>query len=365
MRTKLFTLIFIFSIFQSCGQKFSPSPEYIAQNKNKWMIELPEVQELVHIIIAITPTGIADANMVQHGTNYYKDVLANFEKHKNHNIVKKLDELLKKGVYARIKMDACGFYFDQNNRIVKDEIYKELNWGNKNYIQPHVKELEDFANITGFRQFYANNRSYYDGLIEMLKTQMPIEKQWKWLEERFPEKYDHYRITFSPLVSGSHSTNRFKANNFRQTVMFISGPIESDELSETVKEGLMTRVVFTEIDDNYVNPISDNYKGQLNIIFKDRSKWTSGGFSKSYTSPYAIFNEYMTWSVFTLYALDTYNENDFNTINERTEAQMTKRRGFSKFKEFNRQMIDLYRSKKANESIAALYPKILEWCKSQ
>ncbi len=361
---KLFTGSFVFLLFfQGCGQSFSPSPEYIAHNKNKWNIELPEVQELVHIIIAISPTGISDSNMVEHRTAYYRNVLQTFEKYKNDKIVKTVDKLLKRGFYSHLKMDAYGFLFNEDNRIIKDRTYKKLNWNTTNLVEPYTKELEAFATKTRFRDFYSSNKKYYDELIAEMRIQMPIEKQWRWLEERFPILYDNYRITFSPLVSGSHSTNRFETDGFKQTVMFICGPIESQQLNANIKEGLMSRVVFTEIDHNYVNPISDQYKKEINEIFSDRSKWTSGKFSNSYASQYSVFNEYMTWAVFTLYALDTFDENDFKIINERTELQMTNKRGFPRFKEFNQKMIELYKNKNERETFIELFPKILEWCK--
>jgi hypothetical protein len=147
--------------------------------------------------------------------------------------------------------------------------------------------------------------------------------------------------------------------------MFISGPIESQQLDQKIKEVLMSRVVFTEIDHNYVNPISDQFKKEIDEIFNDRSKWTAGKYSNSYPSPYSVFNEYMTWAVFTLYALDTFDENDFKIINDRTESQMTDRRGFSRYKEFNQKMIELYKNKNEGEKFVDLYPKILEWCKTK
>lgn len=361
---KVSLVIFLAMLSQlSLGQNFSP--EYIASHKNKWTIEVPEVQELVHIVIAISPTGLADSNMVEHRTAYYREVLEKFQAYKHHKIVSIIDDLLQDRLYAQVKMDACGFYFGESNTLIKDKTYKQLNWSNKNFIQPLTRELEDFAQQTNFREFYSSHTNHYNALIEKMKAQMPIDKQWKWLEERFPNKYNNYRITFSPLVNGWHSTNRFETKDFKQTVMFICGPIESMQLTEKIKEGLMTRVVFTEIDHNYVNPVSDNYDKELREVFFDRKKWTSEKDSQNYGSAYAVFNEYMTWAVFTLYALENFDENDFTIINARTELQMSNWRGFIKFKEFNQKMIELYKNKRAEESIANLYPKILAWCKEQ
>ena len=362
MKTAFFCALVITGLVGGQGRDFSPSEEFKASQRGEWTIEVPEVQELVHIIIAITPVGMDDRNMVQHQSDYYESVQTHFGLYRDHSVVKKVNRLLEKGRYARLKMDACGFYFNEQGRIEKDPTYKQLNWSEKNFVEPILEGLEDFSDKTGFREFFLEHQEYYNSLVSLMKAQMPVDNQWKWLEERFPEKYDNYRITFSPLTNGSHSTNRFETKDFRQTVMFVCGPIESNQLSDKVKEGLMTRIVFTEIDHNYVNPLTEKFEKQVGDVFKNRDKWTSGKDSEHYGSAIAIFNEYMTWAVFTLYAFDTFNESDFSTINERTEALMTERRGFQEFKEFNRELLELYRNHRPEEKLENLYPLILEWC---
>jgi len=305
-----------------------------------------------------------DKNMVNHRTEYYEEILNEFSAYRNEPIVLKLDTLLKQGYYSRLKMDACGFYFD-GNKIKKDSVYKRLSWNGANQIEPFISEIENFGNKIKFRKFYQEHRKYYSNLIAKIEKQMPIKKQWDWLEQQFDFKYDNYRITFSPLVEGGHSTNNFIQNNFKQTVMFICGPTESTKYDAEIIEGLMTRVVFTEIDHNYVNPISDKYQNEINSSLSDLSKWTTEDAINSYGDSYLVFNEYMTWSIFALYALDNYKIENFEFINNQVELQMTERRGFIKFKEFNQKMIELYKNKVPDEKIIDLYPKILSWCSEQ
>jgi hypothetical protein len=370
MKKSLLLLISISCCIYCTQSQVNFSEEYKTNNRGKFSFEVPEVQELVHIIFAITKVGIADSNMVDHESEYYKEVMAHFSPFKTEPIVSKIDDELDgslfmsgNGKYARLKMDACGFYFEGNS-ILKDITYPQLNWANKNYLEKYIKELEAFALKTGFRKFYEQHKNLYKSQIELAEKQMPIEKQWRWLEERFPNTFQNYRITFSPLVNGSHSTNRFGEDDFRQTVMFICSPIENSMLSEKVIEGLMTRVVFTEIDHNYVNPVTDLYKKRINKIFDDREKWTAGKDAANYGSPYSVFNEYMTWGVFTLYVHDNFSPEDFKIINQRTENQLVNSRGFSQFKPFNKVLLELYKNKKANQSIADLYPAILDWSAS-
>lgn len=375
-RMKIYLFVFLFGLCtctHSQTFKFTPasfSVSYKSLQKGKYSIEVPEVQELVHIIFAITDKGIADLDMVDHETAYYKEVMAHFGLFKEEAIVKTIGKKLTgnifmsgPGAYARLKMDACGFYFS-NDKILKDSTYSHLNWDNKNHIDEYIPQIEAFAQKTQFRAFFERHQTYYRSLIEQANRQLEIEKQWQWLEQRFDQRYHHYRITFSPLVNGNHSTNRFADDDFWQTVMFICSPFDNPKLNPKVLDGLMVRIVLTEIDHNYVNPVTDSYLQEINRIFNDRQKWTSGSVAKSYDSPYLVFNEYMTYAVFTLYAYDHFDPAVFEEINRRTEIQMTKNRGFVKYQAFNQKVLELYKTQN-HKAIQELYPSILEWCKNQ
>jgi hypothetical protein len=48
---------------------------------------------------------------------------------------------------------------------------------------------------------------------------------WKWMEGQFPQRYQGYKVIFSPLIGGAHSTQKFSDDGYSETVMFISGPL--------------------------------------------------------------------------------------------------------------------------------------------
>lgn len=350
------------------GVKFPET--YRTENKGQYTMEIPEVQELVHIIMALTPTGINDSNMVDHTTRYYKRVREYFKPYEQEPMVNFYENefksiIMNRGLTYRLhKMDACGFYFE-GDKIVKDTKYPSTNGSAFNFIQPHTGGLEEFVKKTKFREFYAQNKPYYDSLITAANKQMPIKAMWAWLEERFPGRYDNYRITFSPLTGGSHSTTRFITDNFSQTLMFVSRPFLIYTFSDGVAEGLMTRVVFTEIDHNYVNPVSDTFVNEINQSFAKREIWAKKGtFADDYGSIYSVFNEYMTWAVFTLYAEERLGKADFDYVNERTEALMENYRGFPKYRAFNTKLREFYKAQQT-KNIVELYKPMLDWAKQQ
>jgi len=233
--------------------------------------------------------------------------------------------------------------------------------------------IEDFAAKSKFRSFYKSNLEYYYKAIQRQKELLPVKQMWTWLEEQFPKtKYQSYRIVFSPLIGGSHSTQRYstysKSGRFEENTMFVCGTDKYDKrpnLSEKQKEGLMTGIVFTEIDHNYVNPATNKYAKVIDSIFLNRNIWTTHGNSSDYyNSPVSVFNEYMTHAAFCLYILDMYDKPtaDF-VINEREEL-MVSRRNFIRFKEFDRELIRL-RQEHKDLKVVDLYPFILEWCRRQ
>lgn len=360
--------VIVFTVITGCSHSQANfSKEYIHAHSGKSSIVIPEVQELVHIIFAITEKGIGDSDMVNHEGNYYKEVMEHFLPFAREPLTAYINQELKGGIfygsrYSRLKMDACGFYFD-GDRILKDTVYPQLNWDNRNYIAPMVEQLEAFALQSGFRKFYQQHKPYYDTLIKLMHTQLPVQQMWKWLEQRFPARYDNYRITFSPLANGQQSTNHFENNGFKQCVMFICGPFEDSAFSPVMEEGLMSKVAFTEIDHNYVNPVTDSFRTQVDEIFADRSKWTAGKSSSSYKTSVSVFNEYMTYATYILYLHDHFSATDFTILYQRIHNQMENQRGFIQFKSFTDKLIELYKYRKQPVSIAELYPYLLGHCK--
>ena len=93
--------------------------------------------------------------------------------------------------------------------------------------------------------------------------------------------------------------------------MFVCRAENAPEYNQNVNEMLESRVVFTEIDHNFVNPLSDKKIDIINKVFADRNRWTKeGNGTSAYESAYSVFNEYMTWGLFSLYCLDNFPNND-------------------------------------------------------
>lgn len=351
--------------------------KYIKKYQGKTIVEIPEVSELVNIIMVLHKDAEKDLNMFDTQTNYYERILTHFEPYRNHPIIDTIQKYIKDieykedykasvfsnesyWYYYAMKMNACLYTFNKNGKKITNKGYIK-NFGFNNFDpMKDIELIEDFAKKSNFRKFYNDNKLYYSDLLSTYNQLNPIQKMQNWLAEKFKFSDESYMIYFSPLVAGAHSTKKFEANNFKQSFMFIARAEMDKDYSQIINELLESRVVFTEIDHNYVNPISDDFVNEINNSFSNREKWANGEQTSAYETNYKVFNEYMTFGVYSLYLLDNYTQADFEDFLPLMENQMEKNRGFTRFKDFNRELIRLYQQNK-NQPMNELYIKILSW----
>ena len=132
-------------------------------------------------------------------------------------------------------------------------------------------------------------------------------------------------------------------------------------LSDEEKEAISARIVFTEIDHNYVNPTTDKYP-EINNLLDPLDCWNAG--KQGYGVSYATFNEYMTWAVFSLYLKDNFDDETFKKRNKADAGVMARGRGFIKFEAFNDFVLEWYENNK-EKSLTELYPAAINWFKNQ
>ncbi|MBD3413930.1 MAG: hypothetical protein GF421_05815 [Candidatus Aminicenantes bacterium] len=174
-------------------------------------------------------------------------------------------------------------------------------------------------------------------------------------------------MILSPLTGGYHFAQSVRTANkkkdFMQTIIYVNPPFKGEDLDSVKISALNTRSVFTEIDHSYVNPIAEDFKKDIRNAMQNFKKWNNG--NSGYPNPMLTFYEYMTWSVFNLYAWDTYDRDAFEYINQNTENNMMENRRFIKFREFNRQLLHLYQNKIKTQTIADLFPQMITWMENQ
>lgn len=357
------------------------SDDYVKKHKGKTIVDIPEVSELVNVLMALHQDAEKEGNMFDTKTEYFQKIKKKFSPYLNHPALDTIQKYIKDLSYIKehnismfsndsyryyyaLKMNACAYKFDGNKIINKGDIDQMARGWYTFDPMKDIEVFEDFAKVSNFRKFFKNNKSYYNSLLKTYNELNPIQKMQTWLDKKFGFGYGSYLVYFSPLVYGAHSTSRFEDNGLTQTVMFIASADYDQKLSKTQNELLESRVVFTEIDHNYVNPTSDLFLTEINESLSNREKWANENITSMYPNPYTVFNEYMTFGVYSLYVNDNFSQEDAKQYFPIMENQMVDSRGFILFKEFNQELLKHYN---ANPKITMkeLYTHMLNWCKTK
>jgi hypothetical protein len=356
--------------------------KYIRTNNGKTFVAIPEVSELVNVLMALHKDAEKEGNMFDTKSTYFNEVKSYFKPYLNHpamdTIHKYITDLkyiddIKISVfsdpsynyYYSLKMNSCAYDFDKNGAIKNNNIVQQYAKGWNTFdAMKDIKVFEDFAKKSNFRAFYKNHKDYYDELIATYNQLNPISKMQDWLDKKFGFGYGSYVVYFSPLIYGAHSAQRLESNNFKQSYMFIARAEFNKEYTPTMNELIEGRVVFTEIDHNYVNPVSDTFLNKINTTFSNREKWAKGEVTSTYKNPYMVFNEYMTFGVYSLYVNDNYSKADIEDFLPKMEKQMEESRGFINFKKFNRTLLEKYQQN-PNIKMIDLYEYILNWAEAE
>ena len=345
--------------------------KYIKANDQKTTVEINEAQELVYIILSITDFGTKNPNMTNQKTEYFQDVKNHFSKYSNHPVVEKFDKQLKENIvnYFILAGNAYGFKFD-GNKIIPTKVYNFPAKGigkfevKTNPIVTYLKDLEDFAKKSEYRKFYKNHKSYYNELKDEYQKYATIDEQKNWLESRFDYKINSYRVLTSPLIAGMNATHTFEDNNFKETLLFLPTIRNDKNWSEKFRKAINIRTIFTEIDHNYVGPVSEKNTEQINSIFNNREKWVNGENKSTahYPNPIKVYDEYLTWGLFILYSYDKFGNDTelFQQIVDNVNDMMINKKGFPKAKEFNAELLTLYKNS-TDKKIANLYKPLLDW----
>ncbi|WP_229216740.1 DUF4932 domain-containing protein [Dyadobacter sp. 3J3] len=345
------------------------SDSYKKVHKGKTFVEIPQVYELMNVVIALTKEGKKDNGMAMKNTPYYADVLHWFDKFSNEPVVMEVNLALENSEnYSAIKMDAYAFEF-KDGHILQSTVYDRIGFSQTNNIAYMIPKLHEFAEKTRFSDFYTVHQAYYNGLIKNYRDSIGVPEMQKWLKINFPStRYDSFKIIFSPLVAGNQSATWFDYDNFKEAQAHVNFPFRGKEQSESYsKEALLVvdgNIVFTELNHAFINPESEKpqYANRIQKAFENLGRWNdSQKPAKYYNDAFSSFNEYMNWALVCVRYIDYLPEKEQDKLIKKTENMMVNSRGFLKFAEFDQFVVALYKKRKKGQVVADLYPEIISW----
>ena len=344
---------------------------YIRENDSKLSVEIPKVCELVSIVLAMTDIVAKEYGLVFKNTAYYHRVRSNLSQSSSNRIVGIADSLLSasRRDYFNLKMDAYAFEFNEAGKIVSSRIYDHAGWERRNRLLPYIDQLQTFADSTRFLDFYDSNNTYYDSLTRAYQEHVDLKQIKNWLTSQFSQvRFNSYKIILSPLTGYAQCVNWLEDNNFKEIHTHVNFPYQemADTMLNTSRSNKLraATTVFTELNHAFINPESEKESHAISIkkAFENTTIWIEKNSPGARNmDAVSCFNEYMNWSLVTLWYLDNAPSEDFEPLVKYIEAKMSVR-GFKKFRDFNRFLLNLYRNKSSNETIPSLYPHIINWC---
>lgn len=335
--------------------------------------ETPLAYEAMHVALALTDTNVYSGSINVHAevldtsSAYYKEVQQQFQPFRNHPLVVALNEALRKDLlrYAQnIKLAYNSSW--QNGELKENNVYPlpmKMLYQSQSVSR---KLLEDFMQATRFETFYAAHVGLYTAALQKVKTMADVHKQQQWLEQQFDARYQQYFIVVSPLMGSTNFTNRMRINKQESCIMYVADAKKYADSNNAINNALYTGIVMTEIDHNYVNPVSDGVEKQLDKLMGDdnRKNWMKpNAVGQFYGSGYKIFNEYMTHAVYLLYTATLLDAASQQVVEANRINIMKEGRGFHRFDAFYAMLKQLNASKQV--PVQALYKEVMDWCQQQ
>jgi hypothetical protein len=191
----------------------------------------------------------------------------------------------------------------------------------------------------------------------------------RWLQANFPDvrPYDGVKIVFSPLVGWNQSLTTIENNGYLELQPHVNFPYSGvsgvSAEADAISRGA---ILFTEMNHGFINPTAEGYAAEIDAAIGARELWADDTkAARSYGSDQALFNEYMNWLLVSLYERDHMTAADFSIAGPRISRIMVADRGFLKFPELERFVLDLYASRQPGQTLADLYPEIITWFAAQ
>jgi hypothetical protein len=189
-----------------------------------------------------------------------------------------------------------------------------------------------------------------------------------WLRKNYPTcDFNAFKIIFSPLVAGNQSANSFNNNGFKEAQAHVNFPYLINYLRQDLNSAAINldrgSIVFTELNHSFNDRETEKYQRSKNFIsaFSNLNHWLEKGKPAwGYNNAASCFNEYMNWGLVSLYYADYAPKEEQEKMIIAVENNMKKYRGFKKFPEFNRYLVQLYKNR-GSKVLAELYPEIIDW----
>ena len=347
------------------------SDAFLGQKQNAVETRVPEFYELLNIAIALTDVVDDYPDVVPKDTAYFDRLAKAFEGFTDHPLIKRLNADLAADplVYYVLRSSGLSYEFDRAGRIAPSATYRRGGFPGSqiNDLDPYIDDLQAFANETDFRSFYAQNEATYAAQIGYFEGTLNVAQMLDWLGDNFPDADppDYTQIILSPLAGSVQFLNRYSQGDFRELQPHINYPYSGFAgLSEEARPLARGSLLFTELNHGFIEP-PESMTQARDEAFERVEFWIAqdSDAEETYGTPELVFDEYVNWSLLSLYMRPLMQAEDWNTFRASIRRTMTQRRGFVHFEAFEEAFVTLDESKAPGTPVANLFPALIDWAK--
>ena len=296
------------------------SSAYINENTNAIVVDIPEVSELVKIILLLNQDelekGIKGKNSMYkeiYASDYYKEILDYFYKFRNEKIVKELAVFSEDPSYSNrsnsymdLKRFSTLYKFNAENKIVKTKYYNLEAGNDYDIFEDFIPQITNFAIKTNFREFYKSHIKNYRESKDNYMNLVPVNSIWNFTEKHFKNKIQFLKIINSPLESFFYvsSTNYNKNLPFNQYVFYTTTPIWRIEIDKNAINQNYIRNSYVFFKAQLTQYLDDYFKDDtllLDNLFKKKNNWIYQNKANVNHSGKFIFYTYIINALFNQY----------------------------------------------------------------
>ena len=259
-----------------------------ASNVNITVDKRMELISIVQLISGYDMVGYYD-------TEYKKDALDYFSKHKDHISVKLFKQLKLYGSFEYHRPYAAMLYFTQPPKFdikVSDLPEEKLVLSTEKELLNFIESLQSFYNESNFLKFYKEHQNLYNKYLDEFRKNIDVKELISLYKEFYGIKLNNYNIYLVPLANGGYNVR--KNNMDGSIVLGISKKITGNySFVRNKPVGLTEFMLLHEFSHSYLGEVTLKNLKLLNEckylyepISRDMQKY-------GYYSWYRAFNEHL------------------------------------------------------------------------
>jgi hypothetical protein len=287
-----------------------------------------EVVEAAWLIAGLTPLG-RDGGSLSRDTAYWRAAEDWFANYTDHRVVKLLGADFN---LPRWIGNAANYSFVGSHKLQRTPAARPM-WDDPNgdLFTRYRSETESFLKECRARLFLRDHAETFAAVRKALFEAVDLEDMQRWLENEFSARPSPMEIYVSPMTGGWNFTN-LDSITPRLWVPAVR------RLADDYDRFIVVASVFTEVNHNYVNPVTSSLSTTDYSYFTSTQGWATPQAWDDYGTPELVLNEYMTWAAYLFYARDRISGDILSKIEARTIKFMEQQRGFPKFGLFVNQL---------------------------